>query len=65
MLTIIEHLKNRYLSQKAQGMVEYALILAFVVAIAGYFSTNGGVGEAIRDVMNSVMTALGSKKQIQ
>ena len=65
MLTIIEHLKNRYLGQKAQGMVEYALILAFVVAIAGYFSTTDGVGDAIKGVMNSVMTALGSTKQIQ
>ncbi len=40
MFTIFEHLKNRYMSQKAQGIVEYALILAFVVAIA-IFITSG------------------------
>ena len=40
MFTILEHLKNRYMSQKAQGIVEYALILAFVVAIA-IFITSG------------------------
>ena len=40
MFTILEHLKNRYMSQKAQGTVEYALILAFVVAIA-IFITSG------------------------
>ena len=34
MFTILEHLKNRYMSQKAQGIVEYALILAFVVVVA-------------------------------
>lgn len=59
MLTIIEHLKNRYLGQKAQGMVEYALILAFVVAVAGYLSTTGEVGVAIQGVMDKVTTALG------
>ena len=40
MFTILYHLKNRYMSQKAQGIVEYALILAFVVAIA-IFITSG------------------------
>lgn len=40
MFTILYHLKNRYLSQKAQGIVEYALILAFVVPIA-IFITSG------------------------
>lgn len=40
MSTILYHLKNRYMSQKAQGIVEYALILAFVVAIA-IFITSG------------------------
>lgn len=29
MFTILEHLKNRYMSQKAQGIVEYALNFGF------------------------------------
>ena len=51
MFTILEHLKNRYMSQKAQGIVEYALILAFVVAIA-IFITSGdnSLSESIKGV---------------
>ena len=40
MLTILKYLKARYvdshLDEKAQGMVEYALLIAFVVGIAAY-----------------------------
>lgn len=43
-------LKDRYLSQKAQGMVEYALIIAFVVAIAVALSSDGGLANAISSV---------------
>ena len=51
MFTILYHLKNRYMSQKAQGIVEYALILAFVVAIA-IFITSGdnSLSESIKGV---------------
>ncbi len=45
MFTILEHLKNRYLSQKAQGMVEYALILALVVAVGIAVIKTDGTGE--------------------
>lgn len=54
MFTILMHLKNRYLSQRAQGMVEYALILAFVVAIAVALSGTGGISEAIEKVFTAV-----------
>lgn len=50
MFTILEHLKNRYMSQKAQGMVEYALILAFVVVLAMALTNAGGLREAITNV---------------
>ena len=52
MFTILEHLKNRYMSQKAQGMVEYALILAFVVVLAMVLTNGGGLREAITGVFN-------------
>lgn len=54
MFTILEHLKNRYMSQKAQGIVEYALILAFVVAIA-IFITSGdnNLSDAVKGVFTS------------
>ena len=50
MFTILYHLKNRYLSQKAQGIVEYALILAFVVVLAIVLTQSGGLSDAINNV---------------
>ena len=50
MFTILEHLKNRYMSQKAQGIVEYALILAFVVVLAIVLTNTGGLSDAIKNV---------------
>ena len=43
----------RKFTQKGQGIVEYALILAFVVAIAAVaLSTDSGIGQAIKDVFS-------------
>lgn len=53
MFTILYHLKNRYMSQKAQGIVEYALILAFVVVVAAVLTQSDGLGEAISDVFGA------------
>lgn len=53
-----DYLKARYLGEKGQGMVEYALILAFVVVIAGYLTGNGNIGEAIQNTFGKVVTAL-------
>ena len=53
MFTILYHLKNRYLSQKAQGIVEYALILAFVVAIAIFITSGEG---NLKDAVQGVFT---------
>lgn len=53
MFTILEHLKNRYMSQKAQGIVEYALILAFVVVVAAVLTSNNGLSEAIKSVFGN------------
>ena len=50
MFTILEHLKNRYMSQKAQGIVEYALILAFVVVVAAVLTSDNGLSNAIKGV---------------
>ncbi len=41
-------------SQKGQGLVEYALILAFVVAIAAVaLSKDSGLGKKIQDVFTN------------
>lgn len=52
MFTILEHLKNRYMSQKAQGIVEYALILAFVVVVAAVLTQTDGLSTAISGVFS-------------
>ena len=56
MKEIIEYLKARYLSEKAQGIVEYALILAFVVVVAAALTNSGDlqgkVGNAFKNVAN-------------
>ena len=48
MKEIIDYLKARYLSEKAQGIVEYALILAFVVVLAIALTSSGGLSEKIK-----------------
>ena len=53
MFTILTHLKNRYMSQKAQGIVEYALILAFVVALALVLTSDQGLSGAISAVFGT------------
>ncbi|MBQ7480185.1 MAG: pilin protein [Selenomonadaceae bacterium] len=62
MKEILEYLKIRYvdpyLGEKGQGMVEYALILAFVVVIAGYLVGNDNIGEKIKSVFQNVGTKL-------
>jgi len=61
MFTILYHLKNRYMSQKAQGIVEYALILAFVVAIA-IFITSGdnNLSNAVKGVFTKTANQVNS-----
>ena len=58
MFTILEHLKNRYLSQKAQGIVEYALLLAFVVVVAAAITGGGGISESIEKIFSSVKSTM-------
>ena len=60
MVTILKYLKARYidsrLDEKAQGMVEYALLIAFVVGIAAYLIYGGGgdtVGDKIEGTFNN------------
>ena len=48
----------RYLEQKGQGMVEYALILAFVVAVAVALTGEGGIREAIQTTFTNVTNTL-------
>ena len=60
MFTILTHLKNRYLSQKAQGIVEYALILAFVVVLAAVLTSHTGLSGAISSIFGKTKDQLNS-----
>lgn len=53
----------RYLEQKGQGIVEYALILAFVVAIAAGLTNAGGIKDKIATIFSSVGTTLDDAKE--
>lgn len=46
-------------SEKGQGMVEYALIIAFVAAIA-IFALNNGLGTAIKNAFTQASSAVTS-----
>lgn len=41
MLTMLNYFRVRYMSEKAQGIVEYALVIAFVVAIGAVLVKTG------------------------
>ena len=61
MLAVLNYFKARYLGEKGQGMVEYALILAFVVAVAAAVfaqGTSGGLGQAINGIVTRVSKAV-------
>ena len=58
MLEVIKYLKARYLSEKAQGIVEYALILAFVLILATALTNPNGIKDKIEAVFKDVSTQL-------
>ena len=49
---------RKFLGEKGQGIVEYALILAFVVAVAAVLTNGGKLREAVTKVFDSVTTQL-------
>ncbi len=61
MMKVIDYLKARYLSEKAQGMVEYALILAFVVIIAAVLMNSSGLSGGINNVFDSATSQLNAQ----
>ena len=52
----------RYLEQKGQGIVEYALILAFVVAIAAGITNAGGIKDKVANIFTEVGNTLDKAK---
>lgn len=61
MREIINYLRTRYLSEKAQGLAEYALVLAFVVVIVAAVTTQGGLTTAIESAFTKVSNQISGK----
>ena len=51
-------------SEKGQGMVEYALIIAFVAAIAIFVLSNEGLGGAIGSAFENASTMIESANSV-
>lgn len=47
-------------AKKGQGIVEYAILLAFVVAVAAFLFTNGGLKDEVTATFNSTASMLRS-----
>lgn len=45
-------------SEKGQGMVEYALVLVFIVAIAAYFVGSSDLGQGVQNATSAAATKL-------
>ena len=61
MMNLYTYVVSRLKSEKGQGIVEYALLLAFVVAVAGAaLSSEQGLGQAIQGVFDRTVTQLNS-----
>ena len=54
MLEIAKYLKDRYLTEKGQDLVEYALLLALVVAVGAAVVDAGGIREHVSSIFDSV-----------
>ena len=63
-LEIAKYLKARFVSEKAQGMIEYALIAAFICGVAAViFGTNGSFSNAINSAFSAVSTKAANAAQ--
>ena len=58
MLTMLNYFRVRYMSEKAQGIVEYALVIAFVVAIGAVLvkTGQGSLTEGIQKIFKDLTT---------
>lgn len=54
MKEIFAYVNARYLNGKGQGIVEYALILAFVIVVAAALYSDGGITKAVKAIFDDV-----------
>ena len=50
--------RRRFFKEKGQGIVEYAVLLAFVVAIAAYLFTSSGIKNEVTATFSSTQSML-------
>lgn len=60
MTEIFTYVQSRLASQKGQGIVEYALILAFVVVVAAAIFNGGELRTKIAKVFSDISAAFGN-----
>lgn len=60
MLEVFNYLKARYVSEKAQGLVEYAILLAFVVVVGAIIVGSGDdtIANSVSKIFTKVQTIL-------
>lgn len=60
MLEVFNYLKARYVSEKAQGLVEYAILLAFVVVVGAIIVGTGNdtIANSVSTIFTKVQTIL-------
>lgn len=49
---------RKFFKEKGQGIVEYAVLLAFVVAIAAWLFSNSGIKNEVTATFNSTKSVL-------
>ncbi len=62
MIEIFNYLKARYVSEKAQGIVEYALVLAFVVVLATALIRSSDISSSAANIFNNIANLLQNKQ---
>lgn len=53
----LDYFKARYLGEKGQGIVEYALILAFVVVVAAAITGSGNLKGKVQGAFENISSA--------
>ena len=63
MLEIVKYLKARYLTEKGQDLVEYALLLAFVVAVGAVIvGSDNSISNSVKAIFEKAQSILNAAK---
>lgn len=57
MMNVITYIQSRLASQKGQGIVEYALILAFVVIVAAAITSGDSLQTKVKGAFDNITAA--------